>query len=163
MTGTATSTGAMASSTSPMDMSGGHGETGGHHHMDVTFFKSSHTPLFWDLSSTGQYAGTCIFLIFLGCLMRFLLALRPTLEARLWGKTAAAVSVIRTSEGDEKEEDRMFAPAGAATARRGHILATVRRDIGRRWSGWRVGTAASRATYDLVIAGIGYLLCVVPD
>jgi hypothetical protein len=31
-------------------------------------------------------------------------------------------------------------------------------ELGRRWSRWRVNPAAGRATYELVVAGIAYLL-----
>jgi hypothetical protein len=31
-------------------------------------------------------------------------------------------------------------------------------ELGNRWSRWRVNPAAGRATYELVIAGIAYLL-----
>ena len=152
MGGTATSTADMGTSTSSMDHGGGHDHMSGG--MDVIFITSSRTALFWSVSNAGHYAGSCIFLIVLGCLMRFLLALRPILETRFWGKTAAAVAAIRTDK-DSEEESQML-PA----ARPGQALAVLRKDVRRGWSGWRVSTAAWRAMYDLVIAGIGYLLCV---
>lgn len=153
MGGSATSTAAMASSTSDM---GGHNMgdmTMSMADMAMTFFTSSTTPLFsddWTPSNLGQYAGTCIFLIILASILRFLLALRPLLEVRFWRKTAAATAVIKEEEQDG--EDRLL------NARPGQALTALRRDVGRRWSGWRVDTAAWRATYELLIAAAGYLL-----
>lgn len=156
---TMTSTGSMASSTSSMDMDmGGHGHgdmTMGMSDMAMTFFTSSSTPLYsngWTPANEGQYAGTCIFLIVLGLILRVLLAFRPILEKRLWGKTAVAAS----SSLKELEES---GGEGAVPAGQPRLaLAAVAMDVRRKWSGWRVSTAASRATYELVIAGIGYLL-----
>ena len=146
---TMTSTAAMPTSTgmSSHDMSGGMG-------MTMVFFTSARTPLFserWTPENDGQYAGICIFLIALGLILRVLLALRPILEARFWAKTATAIAALRKSESED-EEGRLLA------RQQGQALAVVGRDVRRGWSGWRVGTAASRATYELIIAGIGYLL-----
>lgn len=136
---------------------GGMAMTGG---MTMVFFTSSDTPLFserWTPANQGQYAGTCIFLITLGLILRVLLALRPILEKRFWGPTAgvgaAAASLKKsTSEEENDEEGRLLA------RQQGQALAVVGRDIRRGWAGWRVGAAASRATYEMVIAGVGYLL-----
>lgn len=34
----------------------------------------------------------------------------------------------------------------------------VRYDFSSRWAEWRVNAAAGRATYELLVAGVGYLL-----
>ena len=158
---TMTSTGSMPSSTSSMDM-----DMGGHSHGDMkmgmsemamTFFTSSNTPLYsdgWTPSSAGHYAGTCIFLIVLALILRVLLALRPILEQRLWGKTAAAAAAAANIKGSEESGGEEAVPTGQPR----QVLAAVVMDARRKWSGWRVGTAASRATFELVIAGVGYLL-----
>lgn len=158
---TSTSTGAMASSTSSMDMDmGGHGHGGMKMDMSdmaMTFFTSSDTPLYsgdWTPSNAGHYAGTCIFLIALGLTLRVLLALRPILEQRLWSKTAAAAAAAASIKSLEESGGEGAVAAGQPR----QALAAVAMDARRRWSGWRVGTAASRATYELVIAGVGYLL-----
>ncbi|KAF2170464.1 hypothetical protein M409DRAFT_64196 [Zasmidium cellare ATCC 36951] len=47
--------------------------------MAMTFFTATNTPLFsfsWIPDTTGQYAGTCIFLIVLAAIFRALLAMR---------------------------------------------------------------------------------------
>lgn len=154
---TMTSTGAAASSTSSMDM-----DMGGHGHgtmkmsdMAMTFFTSSETPLYsddWTPANAGSYAGTCIFLIVLGLILRVLLALRPILETRLWSRTAAAEAVAASMKGLESDGE------GAVPRQPRQALAAVVMDARTRWSGWRVGTAAARATYELAIAGVGYLL-----
>lgn len=158
---TTTATGAAASSTSDMDMDmGGHSHGGtkmGMSEMAMTFFTSSETPLYsddWTPASAGHYAGTCIFLIVLGLILRVLLALRPILEARLWGRTAAAEAAAASRKGLEEEGGNGAVPPGQPR----RALAAAVMDARRRWSGWRVGTAASRATYELLIAGVGYLL-----
>ena len=158
---TITSTGAAASSTSSIDMDmGGHGHGDmkmGMSEMAMTFFALSETPLYsddWTPAKAGHYAGTCIFLIVLGLILRVLLALRPILETRLWGRTAAAAAVAASTKGSEEERGEGAVPAGQPR----HAIAAVAMDTRRRWSGWRAGTAASRATYELAIAGVGYLL-----
>lgn len=34
----------------------------------------------------------------------------------------------------------------------------VRYDFSSRWAGWRVNDAVGRATYEFLVAGVGYLL-----
>jgi solute carrier family 31 (copper transporter), member 1 len=155
MDATTTATGAMTSSTgmsdssdmSMMPMSD----------MAMTFFTSFRTPLFsdsWMPESEGEYAGTCIFIIALAFILRLLLALRPILETRLWGKTAAAAaaSIKKLAEEEDGEGGTLL------TKQPRHTLTGISRDVQQGWSGWRVGTAAARATYELTIAGVGYLL-----
>ena len=51
----------------------------------MTFFTSTVTSLYsaaWTPSSTGQYAGTCIFLILLATIFRGLFALRAIQEGK---------------------------------------------------------------------------------
>lgn len=146
-----------------MDMSG-HGDMGGmgddtgdsmggddHSSMSMamTFYYSTTTPLFsdrWTPQNVGQYAGTCIFLIALALILRLLLALRPILETRVWSP--------RSPFPDESKEGDVRPLLNSQS--RG--LALVKRDVGRRWAGWKVSTAVVRATYEVLIAGVGYLL-----
>ncbi|OJI84636.1 hypothetical protein ASPTUDRAFT_188744 [Aspergillus tubingensis CBS 134.48] len=95
--------------------------------MTMVFFTSTTTPLYsngWTPSNTGQYAGTCIFLIALAVMLRLLLALKPILETRFWND-----GILRSSPD--------------------HPPRRTRRAI---------NPAARRATLELVIAGVGYLL-----
>ncbi|KAG9251871.1 Ctr copper transporter [Emericellopsis atlantica] len=123
--------------------------------MSMTFFLSSRTPLFstqWTPTTDGQYAGICIFLIVLAVLLRVLLALRRILETQLWRRTAAATSEALAKSDVDDEKIRLLAGQPRQS------LAIVKRDVQRKWSGWRVSVATARATYELCIAGIGYLL-----
>ncbi|KAJ5389086.1 uncharacterized protein N7496_000154 [Penicillium cataractarum] len=116
--------------------------------MAMVFFTSFKTPLYstnWTPSSQGQYAGTCIFLIVLAVLLRVLLALRPILEGRVWTDS------VRHSMLDENLPDE-------AKTKRVSGWELSMQELGRRWSRWRVNPAAGRATYELVVAGIAYLL-----
>ncbi|PWY89230.1 hypothetical protein BO70DRAFT_426868 [Aspergillus heteromorphus CBS 117.55] len=113
--------------------------------MTMTFFTSTSTPLYslsWAPATTGQYAGTCIFLIVLTIILRFLLALKPILETRLWADS----SLHHTHTHAHIDSPVHTQPV------------TPVRDIRRRWAQWRINPAAGRATLELAIAGVGYLL-----
>jgi solute carrier family 31 (copper transporter), member 1 len=121
--------------------------------MVMTFFTSARSSLYttaWTPTNDGQYAGTCIFLIVLAVILRFVLALRPVLEAHVWN--------------DHPRANNHFSPDHAtieqqkATSPISNSFSHARRDLFSRWSGWRVNSAAGRATYELVIAGIAYFL-----
>ncbi|KAK1990897.1 hypothetical protein LX36DRAFT_591669 [Colletotrichum falcatum] len=116
--------------------------------MTMTFFQAVQTPLYstaWAPGSVGQYAGTCIFLIVLGSVLRVLLAVKPVLEERLWKSPPPPARATKDTESAQSDE------AGKAGG-------PVGRDVVQRWKGWRAGPAAARATYEVVIGGIGYLL-----
>ena len=54
-------------------------------HMMMTFFTSTKTPLLsetWTPSGTGNYAGTCIFLIIFGAIFQALLASRASWQRK---------------------------------------------------------------------------------
>lgn len=79
-TGTMTMDMATATSTSMSDSS----DLMGMSMMSMTFFYSLMTPLFsdrWTPATTGQYAGTCIFLIILAVIHRALVAFRSAFFA----------------------------------------------------------------------------------
>ncbi|KAF3805409.1 hypothetical protein GCG54_00008640 [Colletotrichum gloeosporioides] len=115
--------------------------------MTMTFFESFTSPLYstsWSPTTKGQYAGTCIFLISLACILRLLLALKPILEERFWRNYPVY------------ESDKALGQHGDVDPGAG--VAVVRRDICSRWRGWRAGASAARATYEVIIGGVGYLL-----
>lgn len=156
---TETSGMSMASSTSSMSHDGmSHGDMDmpmSMADMIMVFFTSSGTPLYseaWTPSSKGEYAGTCIFLIALACILRVLLALKPILEARFWrSRTEHDVDGDRLLSTDREALSKL------ASADR---LRQAGKDVGNRWSGWRASSALARATYEVVVVGIGYLLYV---
>ncbi|KJZ79976.1 hypothetical protein HIM_00690 [Hirsutella minnesotensis 3608] len=146
-----------SSSMGGMSASGGMGSMGGMGGMSMSmadmmmvFFTSSKTPLFtqmWTPTSDGQYAGTCIFLVALASVLRLLLALRPILEARFW----------RNGNLDHHGADALIDNMEEQKTP-GRQLRNLRQDISGQWSGWRASAAAARATYEVLTAGVGYLL-----
>lgn len=104
--------------------------------MMMVFFTATNTPLYsssWMPSSTGAYAGTCIFLIILALIFRGLVAVRCNF-LYLWARWS------RT--------------------RHGSILEYEREDefVKQKQRPWRVNEAATRAFLDTVLAGVSYLL-----
>lgn len=120
--------------------------------MAMVFFTSFQTPLFssaWTPTTQGQYAGTCVFLVVLTIILRLFIALKPIVESRFWSG-----NVSYTSHAQVIDDEQTTYPKGIPGAR----MRAVRRDVSKRWSGWRISAAAGRATYEVVIVGVGYLL-----
>ncbi|KAI2469992.1 Ctr copper transporter family-domain-containing protein [Annulohypoxylon bovei var. microspora] len=120
--------------------------------MVMTFFVSSTTSLFskaWTPTTSAQYAGTCIFLVVLAVFMRFMLALKPVLEKSLWNTAVGPGGELIPDEeaGYQKEDTTTRSP-----------LRRVYGDIRKRWAAWRLKTSLSRASFELSLATIGYLL-----
>jgi hypothetical protein len=79
--------------------------------------------------------------------MRVLLAFKPILEGRLW----------TDSIHDHALHDHSHVEAGKSPRTPSGVRMSAR-EIGSRWASWRVNPAAGRATYELVLAGVAYLL-----
>lgn len=138
---TTTASGAMASSTSMSDMSDmGHGSIMSMGDMMMTFFTSTSTPLYsegWTPRTTGQYVGTCIFLIVLAAIFRGIIALRANFAAILaLHAYRRDTSILRR----ERDDDVKLG-----------LLATAKRP-------WNINEALARAVLDTVLAGVSYLL-----
>ena len=104
--------------------------------MAMTFFASTVTPLFsmaWMPNSTGQYAGTCIFLIALAAIFRALLAIRLNLFRFL--------RVVR----HQGKEDAIYLDGYGDQS-----TADIRP--------WRANDAVWIASMDVVVGGVAYLL-----
>ncbi|KAE9364461.1 hypothetical protein N431DRAFT_496960 [Stipitochalara longipes BDJ] len=104
--------------------------------MAMTFFTSRNTPLYsmsWTPSSTGQYAGTCIFLIAFATIFRALLAVRV--------KFFEVLAVIKYR-------------------RSGELIYSYAADTKPMIRPWRVNEAVMLGSMDVVLAGIGYLLMI---
>lgn len=90
-------------------------------------------------------------------MLRLLLALRPILETRVWNDHARSHHggqlLHDHTQADEQQGDITFKGSSAASS-----AFQVRHDLASRWSEWRVNAAAGRATYELLVAGVGYLL-----
>ncbi len=145
-----------------MDMDG-MGSNSSNSSMMSVFFTATDTPLYstsWTPGSTGAYAGTCIFIIVLATIFRFLLAFKARAESR-WidaelerryvvvaGKPALAQQISQDSASKRMvlsengiEEDVMV-----LKKRHTHVRP------------WRLTVDPVRAVLDTVIAGVGYLL-----
>ncbi|KAL5337690.1 Ctr copper transporter family-domain-containing protein [Aspergillus crustosus] len=121
--------------------------------MSMTFFTSFKTTLFspsWNPKTEGQYAGTCIFLIVLAVTLRFLIAFKPSLERRVWSDGPRIVIHSAEDKGIPSEQ------AGLESSSESNL----RRDIGSRWSNWKVNSSGGRATYEVLLAGVAYLLMI---
>ncbi|XDG09661.1 hypothetical protein ABKA04_009276 [Annulohypoxylon sp. FPYF3050] len=122
--------------------------------MSMTFFVSSTTSLFskaWTPTTSAEYAGTCIFLIVLAVVMRFMLALKPVLEKSIWNSAVGPGGELIPDEeaGFQKENMPTQSP-----------LMRVYGDIRKRWAVWRFNTSLGRACFELSLASVGYLLYV---
>lgn len=132
--------------------------------MTMVFFEDFTTPLFslgFRPSTQGQYAGMCIFLIVLATAHRLVIAVRSALAATVWAAPAAAA---RQQQQRAAAHNKLDAAGDA-----GYLLhqeKAVADGAGRRFRAFfadqpfRVANETARAVFDVVIGGIGYLLCV---
>lgn len=137
--------------------------------MSMVFTTDHSTPLFtsqWIPTTTGAYAGTCIFLIILGVISRCLLAFRSTLE-RSWHDRAINRRYVMVAGETERERERQMLPADEKSAEAtlttnglDERVRVVRRSggRGREMMAWRFSTDLPRACIFFVQAGVGYLL-----
>lgn len=119
--------------------------------MEMTFFTSFKTPLYasdWTPETKGHYAGTCIFLIVLTVILRVLIAVRPILEGRVWTDGAGHAALHQNLDAAIHDRPKSYVPGWRLSMQ----------ELGNRWSRWRVNPAAGRATYELLVAGMAYLL-----
>ena len=106
--------------------------------MAMVFFTSASTPLYsesWNPNTTGRYAGTCIFLIVFAAVFRALLALR-----------------VRFYEVLAVVKGRRYGDLGRVTL-------TDTKPASRPW---RANETMMLAVMDVVLAGVSYLLSVLP-
>ncbi|KAI1089571.1 Ctr copper transporter family-domain-containing protein [Rostrohypoxylon terebratum] len=143
---------AMDMSGTPNDMSMGEMDDSQMSPMSMTFFVSSTTSLFfkaWTPTTSAEYAGTCIFLIVLAVVMRFMLALKPIFEKSIWNTAVGPGGELVPDEeaGFHKEEMPTQSPLMRAYG-----------DIRKRWAARRFSTSLGRASFELSLAIVGYLL-----
>lgn len=135
--------------------------------MSMTFFTSSVTPLYsamWSPTTVGQYAGTCIFIIILATVFRALLAVKAWkevqwLDAEFNRRYVAVAGKLPKSERISQDSDskRMILTENGVEE---DVVVVKKRSGGIR--PWRLTTDLPRACMDMTIAGVGYLLYVVP-
>ena len=132
--------------------------------MAMVFFGSNKTPLYssaWTPSSTGSYAGTCIFLVVLAVIYRALSAGKHILEHRWYDQQVNRRYVA--VQGIPTEKERISADSDGKSmilrSERGveEEVRVVRNHV-RTVTPWRLSVDFPRAVYATVMAGVGYLL-----
>ncbi|BCS02872.1 copper transporter family protein [Aspergillus luchuensis] len=132
--------------------------------MSMVFMNAHDTPLFsnqWTPSSSGTYAGTCIFLIVLAIISRCLAAFKALLERR-WldahvNRRYIAVAG-KSTEAGRIDADPESKEASLITAQGVEEKVKVIHKAAREPLPWRFSTDLPRALLFLVITGVSYLL-----
>jgi len=114
----------------------------------------------WTPKTEGQYAGTCIFLIILAILLRALLAVKGWKEQewidqefnRRYVKVAGKLPKSERIEQDSESKRMILTENGVEE----EVMVVKKRSAGVR--PWRLTTDPVRATFDTLIAGVGYML-----
>lgn len=133
--------------------------------MSMTFFTSTSTPLLssaWAPSSTGAYAGTCIFLIILAFIFRTLIAGKTWLERR-WAAQALQRRYIVVADKNRLSDD---VRDGGLDEKDTAVLTVRGREEDVRIAKapapgvapWRFSVDLPRAGLVTVMTGVGYLL-----
>ncbi|KAL6242044.1 hypothetical protein RBB50_010956 [Rhinocladiella similis] len=138
MAGSPTSTMAGSAMSTVSSMSHGGSVMMGMEDMMMVFFTGTKTPLYstaWTPSSTGQYAGTCIFLIVLAVIFRAILAIRGVFPRDRYSATLLGPDHDKPSARTYEFSTQSIQPRP-----------------------WTAHEAASRAVLDVVLAGVSYLL-----
>ena len=132
--------------------------------MKMVFSNSQSTPLYsdsWTPSTSGQYAGTCIFLILLAVSFRGLLAAKHLLELR-WSAQARnrRYVVIQGSipESTRIENDPDAKEGSLVTAQGVEERVKVVKSVKQPSIPFRLSVDVPRAALAFVIVGVGYLL-----
>jgi len=114
----------------------------------------------WTPKTDGQYAGTCIFLIVLGVVLRGLLAVKgwreqEWIDQEVNRRYITVAGKLPKSERIEQDSDskRMVLTENGVEE---DVVVVKKRSNGVR--PWRLTTDPVRALFDTVIAGVGYLL-----
>lgn len=168
MSMSSTASSAMATDTPMSGMSGMSGMSSGG--MAMTFTNAHNTPLYsdrWTPTTTGGYAGTCIFLIVLAIISRLLLAYRHMVEQK-WRDRAVNRRYVFVAGQTEADKERQGANVKGDGQSDEAILTSngldervkVVKGAGRclETPPWRFTTDLPRAGIFTVQAGVGYLL-----
>jgi copper transporter 1 len=131
--------------------------------MAMVFFNAHDTPLYsanWAPSSSGAYAGTCIFLVMLAIVQRALVATKSILEAR-WRDQAwkrRYIVVADKTPFSEKLSGDADSTTGVLTANGVEENVKMIRHQGHGAIPWRFSVDLPRAVFATLISGVGYLL-----
>jgi len=131
--------------------------------MVMAFFNSRETPLYsknWAPSTTGGYAGTCIFLIILTVVYRSLFAVKHILESRWADKAWDRRYVVVAGKQPVSEQARTDPDLKTAILTANGVEESVKivHRPARGVQPWRFSVDLPRALLVTVMAGIGYLL-----
>ncbi|KAL1998922.1 hypothetical protein VTN02DRAFT_5336 [Thermoascus thermophilus] len=150
-----------------MDMSHSHsGSAMSGSSMAMVFHNDRRTPLWssaWTPTSTGQYAGTCIFLIIFAVINRCLVAAKSVLEQRWLAAHLERRYVLvagKTPEAGRIESDPTAKTASLVTAQGVEESVKVVRRNAQETVPWRFSVDLPRALLFLCISGVSYLLYV---
>jgi hypothetical protein len=135
--------------------------------MTMMTFKNAHdTPLFsnaWTPSSSGAFAGTCIFLIVLAIIDRCLIAFKAVMEQHWLAAhlNRRYVTVVgKSTEAGSIDADPDAKVASLITAQGVEESVKVVHNLSRGPIPWRFSVDLPRALLFLCIAGVSYLLYV---
>ncbi|OQO06903.1 hypothetical protein B0A48_07469 [Cryoendolithus antarcticus] len=156
---------------SSMDMGSSSTSSSGSMSMMSMDFTNDHSaPLYssaWTPKTSGGYAGTCIFLVFLAVISRLLIAYRHVLESK-WHNKAVKRRYIKVAVATETDRERQ--PSLSASEKSEAAVLTVRgmdetvrvvrspAQSGITIQPWRFSVDLPRACVFTVQAGVGYLL-----
>jgi hypothetical protein len=147
-----------------MNMAGMSGMDGSSSTMMMSIFQTNiATSLYstaWTPSSTGAYAGTCIFLTVLAALLRTLFAVRAYAESRWLDKELQRRYVVVAGKQPLKERLSRDSLAKSLVLSENGVEEDVV-VVGRRKTivrPWRITVDPVRAVIDMCVAGVGYLL-----
>lgn len=149
-----------------MDMGSGSSSHGG---MSMVFTSDHSIPLFsaqWTPTTTGGYAGTCLFLIALAIISRLLAAWRHTLETKWHDRAVQRRYIVLAGQGSTADRERQLDASAqrsdeATLTTRGmdekvRVVRTPRSSV--QATPWRISTDLPRAGVFTLQAGVGYLL-----
>ncbi|KAF9884476.1 hypothetical protein FE257_001737 [Aspergillus nanangensis] len=132
--------------------------------MTMIFFNAHNTPLYstqWTPSSTGSYAGTCIFLIILSIIGRLLVAFKALME-RHWLATHLNRRYVaiagKSTEAGRIDGDPDAKTASLVTAQGVEESVKVVRSTSHQPLPFRFSVDLPRAFLFLCITGVSYLL-----
>ncbi|KAF2131058.1 Ctr copper transporter-like protein [Dothidotthia symphoricarpi CBS 119687] len=131
--------------------------------MTMAFFTGTDTPLYsesWTPKTAGQYAGTCIFLIFLAITLRAIFTAKFLLDAKALESALKRKYVVVA--GQKSMEEQALSDASSMTG----ILTTngIQENVRiiqapvSHTQPWRFSVDLPRALLMTVAAGVGYLL-----
>jgi hypothetical protein len=131
--------------------------------MMSVFTTSMATPLYstaWTPANAGTYAGTCIFLIVLGGMLRGLLALKAIQESKWIDKewNRRYVTVQGKLPVSEQVSRDSFSKKMTLSENGVEEDVMVVKKKSTQVSPWRLSVDPIRALIDTAIAGVGYLL-----